>query len=322
MLLVLFGQLVVLAFAAGLNLYATVALIGLATRFGLVPGLPTELRGLEHPIVVGTAVALYFIEFFIDKIPRLDTVWDALHTAIRPAAAATLAVASLGEGPLELRIMAGVLAGAVALLAHGTKAGTRVTVLGGRGILAHSGASVLEDLVALGLVWGALRYPDAAPAIAAAAVAVTLPFLPRLSRALVLGVRGSAARLRSLFLGSHWRRPDEMPRQLRELLEPARFGFGNPAVARIAVRGLRGVGAYRNGWLAIAERGPVFLYQSGLHGYALDLPPGKVALERGFWADLARVTSDGSSYAIYFLKDGPAPELALAGLSQPPATVP
>lgn len=317
MLLVLFGQIVALAFAAGLNLYATVALLGLATRLGWVAGLPTELRGLENPIIVATAVALYLVEFVVDKIPRLDTVWDTLHGAIRPAAAATLAVASAGDAPLEVRIAMGVLAGGVALLAHGTKAGMRVTLLGDRGTAAHAGMSLVEDLLAIGIVGGSLRFPEAAPAIAGGAVVSTLPFLPRQSRAFLLGIRGALARLRSLFLGSHWRQLKEMPRALRVLMDPARFGFGNPAATRVAVRGLPGVGAYRNGWLAMAPEGPVFLYRSRFQSRSLPLPPGHVTLERGFWADLAFVQGEHARYTVYFLKDGPAPELVLAELARP-----
>ena len=113
-----------------------------------------------------------------------------------------------------------------------------------------------------------------------------------------------------------------MPRQLRLLMDPARFGFGNPAVTRIAVRGLPGVGAYRNGWLALSADGPVFLFYRRFQPRTLLLPLGEVAIERGFWADLARVTTTGARYAIYFLKDGPAPELALAPQDRPTTTVP
>ncbi len=313
---VLFGQLLGLAFAAGLNLYSTVALLGLAAQLGWVGALPPELRGLQHPIVIYSAAALYFIEFVIDKIPRYDTVWDTLHTVIRPAAAATLAVAAVGDVPLGLRMATGVLAGAVALLAHGTKAGLRVTIVGDRGRAAHAAASVAEDVLAVGLAGAALRFPAAALGLAAAAIAAALPTLPRLSRAFVLGLRGALARARGLFFGGHWGTPGEMPGSLRALLAPEIFGFGTPGTARVAVRGLPGVGAYRNGWIVMAGDRPVLLYRARFRPRSLVLPPGEIDLRRGFWADVAVIRSDRLRYFLYFLKDGPAPELALDQLSQ------
>ena len=88
------------------------------------------------------------------------------------------------------------------------------------------------------------------------------------------------------------------------------------------IRKLPGVGAYRNGWLALSADGPVFLFYRRFQPRTLLLPLGEVAIERGFWADLARVTTTGARYAIYFLKDGPAPELALAPQDRPTTTVP
>lgn len=310
---ILVGQLLGLAFAAGLNLYSTVALLGVGARLGWT-ALPPELRGLQHPIVIASAAALYLIEFVVDKVPRANTIWDTLHTIIRPAAAATLAVAALGGAPFPLSAAAGMLAAAVALLAHGTKAGIRVTLLGSRGALAHSAASILEDVVAVGLAAAALRYPPAALGLAAGAIAASVPLIPRLSRAFLLGVRGAVARARSLFLGAHWRHPREMPRSLRALLDPEIFGFGTPAVARVAVRGLPAIGAYRGAWIVLAGDRPMLFYRSRFRAKRLTLPPGEVTLRPGFWADVASVRADPVRYSLYFLKDGPAPELALAEL--------
>jgi len=86
-------------FSSGLNLYATVATLGLLERVGVIR-LPASLRALSHPWVIGIAVVLYLIEFFADKIPYIDTIWDFVHTFIRPPAAALLAygaVSGAGE---------------------------------------------------------------------------------------------------------------------------------------------------------------------------------------------------------------------------------
>ncbi|HEX9106055.1 MAG TPA: DUF4126 domain-containing protein [Longimicrobiales bacterium] len=312
---VLFGQLLGLAFAAGLNLYATVAILGLAGQLGLISALPPPLRGLEHPIVVVSAGVLYLVEFVVDKVPKLDTIWDTLHTVIRPAAATTLTVAALGDAPFIVSAMAGASAGAIALLAHGTKAGIRVTLLGGRGAGAHAAASVTEDLLAVALAGAALSYPQAALALVGAAIAATLPLAPRLSRAFTLGARGALAFSRGLFFGGHWRETREMPRDLRALLDPQEFGFGNPAAARVAVRGLPGVGAYRNGWLVLAGDRLHLLFRRRFRARSLLLPPGDVTLRRGFWADRATIQAQYVRYDLFFLKDGPAPELALSELA-------
>jgi len=312
---ILFGQLLGLAFAAGLNLYATVAILGLAGQLGLMAALPPPLRGLEHPIVVISAGVLYLVEFVVDKVPRLDTIWDTLHTVIRPAAATTLTVAALGDAPFAVSAIAGASAGAIALLAHGTKAGIRVTLLGDRGAAAHAAASVAEDLMAVALAGVALSYPQAALALAGVVIALTLPLIPRLSRAFTLGLRGALARSRGLFFGGHWHEPREMPRALRAIMDPQQFGFGNPAAARVAVRGLPGVGAYRNGWVVLVGDRLYLLFRRRFRARSLLLPPGEVTLRRGFWADVATIRAQRIRYDLYFLKDGPAPELALSELA-------
>jgi hypothetical protein len=97
-----FGLALGAGFSSGLNLYATVATLGLLQRFGVIH-LPPGLQTLSHPIVVGIAVALYAIEFLADKIPYVDTVWDTVHTFIRPPAAALLAYAAAGAAAPEWR---------------------------------------------------------------------------------------------------------------------------------------------------------------------------------------------------------------------------
>ena len=113
------------SFASGLNLYATVAAAGLLQRFGVVH-LPTQLEVLANPIVMGFALVLFVIEFIADKIPYVDSVWDAVHTFIRPPAAAFLSYSAFAGGvPEEWRVAAALLAGTVALTSHSAKATTR-----------------------------------------------------------------------------------------------------------------------------------------------------------------------------------------------------
>ena len=90
------GRTIPFAFASGINLYATIAVMGLSSRFGLVD-LPEQFRAFEHPAVIAGAIALYAIEFFADKIPWVDSLWDAVHTIVRPVGGAIVAVTALGH---------------------------------------------------------------------------------------------------------------------------------------------------------------------------------------------------------------------------------
>ena len=92
--LITLGRTLGFSFAAGVNLYATVAILGLAARYGWVD-LPAQFQSFNHPVVIGVAIAMYLIEFFADKIPYVDSLWDLIHTAIRPLGGALIAVATL-----------------------------------------------------------------------------------------------------------------------------------------------------------------------------------------------------------------------------------
>jgi hypothetical protein len=146
------------SFAAGLNLYATVATLGLLQRFGIVQ-LPAPLAVLSHPIVIGVALLLYVVEFFADKIPYVDTAWDTFHTFIRPPAAAILAYAAVAGVPEAWRVAAALLAGGVALTSHSTKATTRAAVNTTPEPISNWILSAVEDCVAIVLAWLAAAYP-------------------------------------------------------------------------------------------------------------------------------------------------------------------
>src|SRR5687768_2455810 len=102
--LVVLGQLTAAAFAGGLNLYLTVALVGISSRLNLLPALPPGLKGLENILVISSAIVLYLIEFVIDKVPHADSIWDALHTVVRPLGTALLAALALDAAPFHVQI--------------------------------------------------------------------------------------------------------------------------------------------------------------------------------------------------------------------------
>jgi hypothetical protein len=157
-------------FSSGLNLYATVATLGLLQRFGVIH-LPAALQILSHPWVLGIAAALYLLEFFADKIPYVDTLWDAVHTFIRPPAAALLAYGAAGAAAPEWRWGAALLAGSVALTSHGTKASARAAVNTSPEPFSNWMLSFGEDLLAVWLTWMATAHPVATTIIVAVLVA-------------------------------------------------------------------------------------------------------------------------------------------------------
>lgn len=168
-------------FASGLNLYATVGTLGLMERFGIIH-LPGPLQILGHPVVIGFAVGLYLLEFLADKVPYFDSVWDALHTFIRPPAAAILAYTVAGGAPAEWRWAAALVAGGVALTAHGTKASTRAAVNTVPEPFSNWALSIGEDLLAVWLTWFATKHPIAATVMVAVLLIVCVYLLSRLFR--------------------------------------------------------------------------------------------------------------------------------------------
>jgi Domain of unknown function (DUF4126) len=159
--LVFLGRTLGFSVAAGVNLYATVALIGLASRFGWV-ALPPQYAIFDNSWVIGLALVLYAVEFVADKVPWVDTLWDTIHTFIRPLGGAAVAVAALGDASPGMTALVALLGGTVAAGAHATKAGTRVIVNTSPEPFSNWILSLVEDgfVVALGLL--ALKYPLAA----------------------------------------------------------------------------------------------------------------------------------------------------------------
>jgi hypothetical protein len=168
-------------FSSGLNLYATIATLGLLQRFGVVH-LPASLQVLAHPWVLGIAIALYIIEFLADKIPYVDSVWDAIHTVIRPPAAALVAYGAAGAAPPEWRWGAALLAGGVALTSHGTKASARAAANASPEPFSNWTLSLGEDVLAVWLTWMATVHPRATIVVVTLLIALAVFILFHLFR--------------------------------------------------------------------------------------------------------------------------------------------
>jgi hypothetical protein len=175
-----------LASLAGVNLYLTTLLAGLAVRFNLLHlgEQHADLAILAHPWVLGVAGVLYLVEFFADKIPWLDSLWDAIHTLIRPVGGCLLALQTLGHTAPELQVIAGLLAGGAALTTHSAKAGTRLLANHSPEPVSNIALSLGEDAAVVGGSALALIFPIVAFVFFAIVLTVIWIMLPRIFRVL------------------------------------------------------------------------------------------------------------------------------------------
>src|SRR5271165_4697699 len=192
----LFALLVAIGFAAGLNLYATVAVLGLLARFSHLP-LPPGLQLLQGwPVIIASTV-LFAIEFFADKIPAFDLIWNALHTFIRVPVAGLLAYRATSQLSPEHQLLATLVGAAVALIAHGGKTAARAAVTPSPEPFSNITLSLGEDMIAIGLTWLATRHPYVAGTLATVFVAIIViltRWIVRAMRALFRGAEHELAR--------------------------------------------------------------------------------------------------------------------------------
>jgi len=182
------------AWLSGVNLYATVLTLGVLQRFHLVK-LPGGLDMLGEWWVIGLAAALYVIEFVADKIPAIDTVWDAIHTFIRVPAGAILAASAFAEFDPAVKMAAMILGGGLALSSHGTKAATRLAANTSPEPVSNVALSLTEDVVAFGSAILTAFFPVVMLVVVAIFLIVTIWLTPKIIRAL----RWLIARLRGFF---------------------------------------------------------------------------------------------------------------------------
>lgn len=169
------------SWASGINLYAVLFVLGWGGSTGHI-ALPAELSVLQDPLVIGAAGIMYFIEFFIDKIPGMDSMWDSIHTFIRIPAGAMLAAGAVGDVTPALEIAAGILGGGIAATSHATKAGTRLLINTSPEPFTNWSASLTGDVLVLSGLWTALKYPEIFLILLVIFLGVAAWLLPRLWR--------------------------------------------------------------------------------------------------------------------------------------------
>jgi hypothetical protein len=186
--------LVATSFAAGLNLYATIATLGLLSHFGFVH-LPPTLQLLSTWTVIVVSFALFAVEFFADKVPAFDLLWNALHTFIRVPVAAVLAYRATAQLSAGEQLLATTAGGLIALAAHGGKTAVRAAVTPSPEPLSNIGLSFGEDIVAIGLTWFATRHPYLAAAVVVWFLIIIIVLVRWIVRALRALFRGAQSRL-------------------------------------------------------------------------------------------------------------------------------
>jgi hypothetical protein len=184
------AMLVAVSFSAGLNVYATVATLGLLARADLI-GLPPALQLLTSWYVIGASGLMFVVEFFADKIPAFDLLWNALHTFVRIPVAALLAYGATSQLSPSMQILAAVAGGAIALAAHGGKMAARAAVTPSPEPVSNFALSLGEDGLAVFLTWFATQHPYWSAGIALSAIVI-----------IVFAVRWVVRALRGLFRGA------------------------------------------------------------------------------------------------------------------------
>jgi hypothetical protein len=178
------------SFAAGLNVYATVLTVGLLARAGWMP-LPPALHDLQSWWVIGASATLFLIEFFGDKIPAFDLVWNALHTFVRVPAAALIAYLAADELSPRDKLICALAGGLIALAAHSGKTAVRAFITPSPEPFSNIALSLGEDIFAVALTWLATRHPYLAAGIALTGVLLVLVIIRFAIRALRALFRGA-----------------------------------------------------------------------------------------------------------------------------------
>jgi len=188
------GLLVATSFAAGLNVYAAVATLGLLAHAGVLP-LPPALEIVSNWWVIGASGVLFLVEFFADKVPAFDLVWNALHTFVRIPVAALLAYGATSQLSPQKQMLATVVGGAIAFAAHGGKTAVRAAVTPSPEPISNAALSIGEDALAVFLIWFATQHPFITTGIVAILLIIIVAMVRFIYRALRNLFRGAEEEL-------------------------------------------------------------------------------------------------------------------------------
>lgn len=194
------------AWASGINLYATIGMLGLLGTTGNIT-LPEQLLVLQDPLVIGAAGLMYLVEFFADKTPGVDTGWDALHSFVRIPAGVMLAAGAVGDVNPALVIVAGMLGGTVSATSHMVKAGSRVLINTSPEPFTNWTASFTEDIAVFAGLYTALHYPLGFIALFVIFLLLSIWLLPKIWQ----GITILFSKIKGFFSGTKKQKPADQP---------------------------------------------------------------------------------------------------------------
>ncbi len=184
------------AWASGINLYATIFMLGYLGTTGNID-LPPDLMVVTDPLVMTSAGLMYCVEFFADKTPGLDTAWDTLHTFIRIPLGAVLAMGAVGDMTPAVELAAFIVGGSLAAATHATKTGSRIVINSSPEPVTNWTASIGEDLLVITGIWAALNHPVAFLIALVIFIALMIWLLPKIWK----GVKHIFNSIRNFFIG-------------------------------------------------------------------------------------------------------------------------
>lgn len=284
-----------LSFASGVNTYATVFIAGLAIRMKWVTDVPPGLEPLaSDPILVISGI-MYACEFVADKVPAFDSLWDAIHTFIRPVAGAGLAFAATGTAQPEFALAMTLLGGSLAATTHATKAGTRLVVNTSPEPFSNIAISTAEDVGAFSLAWLAVAHPVWAGLITVGLVTLILVYGPRLARLARFVLGAWASKIATWF--GYQARPDVLPGDHLAALGGAEPRMSLYCVARNCGRS----GSWRRGYLSRGTDRWVFTYRSWFRVWVEPVKVeecARVTVRPGWVADTLDLGSAGARFLV------------------------
>jgi hypothetical protein len=296
-----------LSMTSGINLYATVAIVGLATKFNMVQGLPPEFEAFNNDFVIIIAVLLYLCEFAADKIPGFDSLWDSIHTLIRPFGAAMVSLAVIGEASPPVEVVTALFGASMAMATHTAKAGTRLIVNTSPEPFTNIALSVAEDVGVIGFALLVMSHPYISLVISIVLMALLVWFGPGLWRGAMLGLKSVLVKIGTIFGGAPAELKETLPDSYEELVDgELSKGEQIRASLKCNVRKVKECGRNRKGYLVLTDRRLLFafrkLFKTRLKEWnAAELE--KATLQKRFLVDVIRIKGDGKFFQFIFLKN-------------------
>jgi hypothetical protein len=283
----LVATLLPLSMTAGINLYATVAMVGLSEKYHWIDGMPAGLQVFDNWGLISVAIVLYIIEFIVDKFEFFDNAWDVISTFIRPVGAFAMGSAALGSADPSVAIGGALVCSAIALQTHVSKAGTRVAlnVISPAETVSNITLSTIEDAFVFLLVWCALTYPIITGVVSSILLGISIALAPRLFRWTLFFMKSFFAMFASwVHSKSSW---DTPPATLMELTGHTDIDASLECKCS-GISTIRG----RNGYLVVSGDKVLFLYKRYLMlnkwEYLISEIP-KAYMRRKFFIDIIEI---------------------------------